>query len=171
MKKVSLLSVQERQIFVTTEMVPKSAVGHFAILTNYGLIIYNGAISNDGIYYSRDEYLPEVSDKKDGALRAYKRLCANGVDNDHLTNFPVYFGKLEEIADRERAWQAVQDTLNDPKGRQFKEKYDFQIHALINMRDYGILYDSKNNGHLCDGYLCVDAVKQTLILKTIERRD
>ena len=59
----------------------KTAVGHFAML-----ILYNGTISNDGNYYALDEHLPDVHYNKDGALRAYKRLCAKGIDDNDLTD-------------------------------------------------------------------------------------
>ena len=135
------------------------------MLTNHGLILYNGAISNDGTYYDQDEHLPDVNHKKDGALRAYKRLCAKEI----LTDFPIYFGKFGEIDDINCVWDAVNDTLKGPPGFEFKKKYDFQIHAIINMCTYGVMYyNDKKSNNLWDGYLRInDKAGEPLVFELV----
>lgn len=165
--KLMFLSVQERQIFVTTKMQSRTAIGTLAIFTNIGVILYNGAISNDGIYYIKDEQLPNTNDQNN-AFREFKRLCANGVDDYDLDKFPIYFGKLENITDGKVAWTSVSDILEKtPEGREFVKRYNFKILALINMKSghYGIIYNPRDKtGILHDGHVYHDKSKNTLIL-------
>lgn len=165
--KLMFLSAEERQLFVTTVMNGRSAVGTLAIFTNIGVILYHGAIANNGIYYTKDERLPMTTDQ-DNALRAFKRLCVNGIDDNDLRDFPIFFGKLENITDGQVAWSTVSNILEKtPEGRAFVKRYNFKIHALINMKSghYGVIYDRLDRtGNLHDGHVLHDDSNDTLIL-------
>lgn len=163
--KLMFLSVQERQIFVTTKMQDKSAIGTFAMFTNIGVILYNGGITNDGTYYKKDEHLPKTTNQNN-ALRKFKRIFADGVDDDDLKDFHIYFGKIGSIIDGINAWTSVYDILEKTsEGREFVKRYNFKLLALINMNSYGVRYNSKDkSGDLYDGYVFHDNSNDTLIL-------
>lgn len=174
--KLMFLSVQERQIFATTKMRGTSAVGTSAIFTNIGIFLHHGAIANDGVHYLRDEDLPQATDPRQNqnyALRAFKRLCANGVDDDDLNDFPIYFSKFENSTDGKVAWASVSNVLEKTiEGREFVRRYNFRVLALINMKSgYGITYDPRDRtGNLSDGHVLHDEKNDVLILDADGKR-
>jgi len=138
------------------------AVGDFAIVTNQGIILTNGAVAVGGFHYKRNTVLPEVQETN-GSLRAFKNLFVDPITHS-LDDFALEFAKFAKLRDAD-LWSIIQRKMEQTGGD------DLVIHAFINLSrhsTYGISLGPKKRCDLGihEGYVYHDAEKQCLVIHT-----
>ena len=120
-------------------------MGTVAIFTNCGIILEEGGISQDGVYYENDSELPVYYPAKYNStyvgvppnphdiLCQFKMLFTNNELLIH-NNFRTEFITIIDNNDVINVWRNIESKLETSEGRQLIAQKNFKVHAIVNMR-------------------------------------